>query len=160
MIAPVRLVPFQLNKPMRYGSILHRVSSPSGLRGLVPKSWNGTRFRLGNALFVEVQPLTPSESASGKLGTIFKLTHYRLAGLAKRASHSLLAPRLTIRLQSPTVRKPAHREKEQPSLRVSWRAARRQPALTRIRGFVGLPHLANVRNKCSDLGSESLAPGI
>ena len=30
-----------------------------------------------HALLVEVQPLTPPKSRSGKLATIFKLTHYR-----------------------------------------------------------------------------------
>jgi hypothetical protein len=30
-----------------------------------------------NALLVQVQPLTPPTSESGKLATIFKLTHYR-----------------------------------------------------------------------------------
>jgi hypothetical protein len=33
-----------------------------------------------NALLVEVQPLTPPKSGSGKLATIFKLAHYWRSG--------------------------------------------------------------------------------
>ena len=33
-----------------------------------------------NALLVEVQPLTPPKSRSGKLATIFKLAHYWRSG--------------------------------------------------------------------------------
>ena len=40
----------------------------------------GCAARLGNTLFVEVQPLTPPKSRSGKLATIFKLTHYLFFG--------------------------------------------------------------------------------
>jgi hypothetical protein len=35
-------VPFQLNEAMHYAFVLHRIGPPSGLRELVPKSWNGT----------------------------------------------------------------------------------------------------------------------
>ena len=67
------------------------VISRSASKSLANGSECVERFRttlLRNAPPAKVQPLGPPKSASGKLATIFKLTHYDVFELASRGSRN------------------------------------------------------------------------